>query len=529
MVKIVLKWNREKFEDVELDTTGSVEDFKATCMSLTGVPIEKQKLMAKGVWKLTLKDTDDFSAMKIKEKQLITLVGTAEVLVEPKEKVKFIEDMTSEEQAQSGAVIPSGFQNLANTCYMNSTLQCFRPVKELRVALDQIGGRYGIDQQNNTLTMALRDTFNNIDKSKDPLPPFQFLQILRQCFPQFAQRSPNQSFMQQDAEEFYGAAYQSLSDGLKIESGSGKSVMDNLFGLELEDKLICEESELEETVTTQDTARKLVCTIARGVGSAEAIGHMHEGIKLGLEGQLEKNSSVLGRNALWKKTSRISKLPPYLMIQFMRFYWKPTPNNPDHAGVKCKLLKSVSFPETLDVYDFCSDKLRDIMKINREEDVKDILSKPKDNTTATSEEKNENNMDIEGPTTSSTSSSNNPTSSSSTTNEEQKPKEGVESEEEKKALDEALSMSLATATSNLSSLGGVPDTAKGNYELYGVVTHKGRDAESGHYMGWVRQNGDDWLVFDDAEVSECKTEDIMKLSGGGDWHMAYLTFYRFKN
>ena len=35
MVNIVLKWNKEKFEDVELDTTGSVEDFKATCMSLT--------------------------------------------------------------------------------------------------------------------------------------------------------------------------------------------------------------------------------------------------------------------------------------------------------------------------------------------------------------------------------------------------------------------------------------------------------------------------------------------------------------
>jgi hypothetical protein len=45
-------------------------------------------------------------------------------------------------------------------------------------------------------------------------------------------------------------------------------------------------------------------------------------------------------------------------------------------------------------------------------------------------------------------------------------------------------------------------------------------------MGWVRQKGDDWLVFDDADVSECKTEDILKLSGGGDWHMAYLCFYR---
>lgn len=51
---------------------------------------------------------------------------------------------------------------------------------------------------------------------------------------------------------------------------------------------------------------------------------------------------------------------------------------------------------------------------------------------------------------------------------------------------------------------------------------------TGHYMGWVRQEGDDWLVFDDADVSPCKTEDIMNLKGGGDWHMAYLTFYRFK-
>jgi ubiquitin carboxyl-terminal hydrolase 14 len=48
-------------------------------------------------------------------------------------------------------------------------------------------------------------------------------------------------------------------------------------------------------------------------------------------------------------------------------------------------------------------------------------------------------------------------------------------------------------------------------------------------MGWVRQQDDDWLVYDDADVSPCKTEDIMKLNGGGDWHMAYLAFYRYKD
>ena len=47
-------------------------------------------------------------------------------------------------------------------------------------------------------------------------------------------------------------------------------------------------------------------------------------------------------------------------------------------------------------------------------------------------------------------------------------------------------------------------------------------------MGWVRQKGDKWLVFDDEDVSECKTAEVLQLSGGGDWHMAYMCFYRYK-
>ncbi len=33
---------------------------------------------------------------------------------------------------------------------------------------------------------------------------------------------------------------------------------------------------------------------------------------------------------------------------------------------------------------------------------------------------------------------------------------------------------------------GLPN---GNYQLIGVVTHKGRDADSGHYIGWVHRSG----------------------------------------
>lgn len=95
---------------------------------------------------------------------------------------------------------------------------------------------------------------------------------------------------------------------------------------------------------------------------------------------------------------------------------------------------------------------------------------------------------------------------------------------------------------------GLPDGFTGQYELCGVVTHKGRSADSGHYigtlqfllrvyllilhqLGWVRQEpgSDFWWCFDDEKVTETRTEEIMKLKGGGDREMAYLNFYRFKH
>merc|ERR1711920_650021 len=101
-------------------------------------------------------------------------------------------------------------------------------------------------------------------------------------------------------------------------------------------------------------------------------------------------------------------------------------------------------------------------------------------------------------------------------------------EEEAAALRAALEMSTEdiAKTPDLEPVGPLlPDNFQGYYELFGVVTHKGRNADGGHYMGWVKadpikedaakggkkndeaEQDDNWYVFDDDEVSPCKTED----------------------
>ena len=139
-ITVQIKWNKQVFDDVELDMSQDIEQFKGQIYALTNVPVDKQKVICKG--KL-LKEGNPWSAYPaIKAGAQLMLMGTAEgkELKKPEQTIKFVEDMTDEERAKAlqekaGIVIPAGLENLGNTCYMNSVVQCLKRVDELKELL----------------------------------------------------------------------------------------------------------------------------------------------------------------------------------------------------------------------------------------------------------------------------------------------------------------------------------------------------------------------------------------------------------
>lgn len=55
---------------------------------------------------------------------------------------------------------------------------------------------------------------------------------------------------------------------------------------------------------------------------------------------------------MYKKSASLSRLPAYLSIQFVRFYYK------EKAGINAKVLRDVKFQMVLDLFEFCTEPLK---------------------------------------------------------------------------------------------------------------------------------------------------------------------------
>uniref|UniRef100_A0A7N8WKD9 Ubiquitin carboxyl-terminal hydrolase n=1 Tax=Mastacembelus armatus TaxID=205130 RepID=A0A7N8WKD9_9TELE len=425
-----VKWGKEKFDAVELNTEEPPMVFKAQLFALTGVQPDRQKVMVKGG---TLKD-DEWGNIKLKNGMTLLMMGSADALPEePAVRPMFVEDMT-EEQLASAMELPCGLTNLGNTCYMNATVQCLRSVPELRTSLRKYSGALrssGANAPSQYITAALRDLYETMDKTSSSLPPIILLQFLHMAFPQFAEKGDQGQYLQQDANECWLQMVRVLQQKLEplepetdTENGAAsastkKNFIDQYFGVEFETCMKCTESEDEEPIKGKESQLQLSCFIN------QEVKYLATGLRLRLQEEITKMSTSLGRNALYIKSSKLSRLPAYLTVQMVRFFYK------EKESVNAKVLKLFEKPDT----------------------AKEVKYEP------------------------------------------------------------------------FSFLDDLGSNNSGYYDLQAVLTHQGRSSSSGHYVGWVKRKEDEWVKFDDDKVSLVSPDDILRLSGGGDWHIAYVLLY----
>lgn len=430
-----------------------------------------------------MKDDADLTKLNIKPGHAFMLLGTPgdAAPAEPIAKPKFIEDMSDVQIAQE-TKYPTGLANMGNTCYLNSTLQALKTIPEVRTSLESYSSASPVD-----VTGALKRLYSNMDVGMSV--PSTFLTAFKSQFPQFAEIDNHGHPKQQDAEEAWSTLINLLRGSLKSTDGQSSTIDEYLSGTF--------ETQLKSVETPEDEPKvdvvpfiKLDCHISINTN------YLKDGILDGLTETVEKHNETLGRDSEYQLTKRISRLPKYLTVHYVRFFWRrDTQKN-------SKILRKVIFPKELDVADLCTEdlkqrivpvreKLQEILK--EEEETRRTAKKLKLNPATTS-----GALDV---------------------------RDAV-APEKKKEYQEALDRVIAEhAVPGFDTEGS---NKSGLYQLQAVVTHQGASADSGHYQAFVKNDLEEgkWWRFNDNKVSIVEEAKIDALAGGGESDSALILLYR---
>lgn len=364
-----VKWNRQTFniQTSKINIFGVKEELQ----NLTNVSVVRQKLLFKGK---ILNNEDSLSI--IPDGSQLTLLGNAESEVitnSNNSKVVFMEDLSKEDKLrllkEKGEDLLYGLKNLGNTCYFNSLIQTCGRVEPLRKSLIELSKNQGnINNYNlsRIFCFELGKVYYNLENTTDPVVPMKLVQQLRILNPAFAETDKG-SYKQQDADECLCLLLNIFKNELKNESKEEKfseNLIDELFGISLEIKLSNVEDNTE-VKTKQDSTYKLVCYIDNQTSE------LVTGLKKALEENVDLYSERLCRNTVFVKKQFISRLPPYINVQFNRFFWKQAVEDiPGSKADKAKILKSVLFSKIIDLYDMCTPDVQTVLKLGRDIEAK---------------------------------------------------------------------------------------------------------------------------------------------------------------
>ncbi|KPA73998.1 putative ubiquitin hydrolase [Leptomonas pyrrhocoris] len=240
----------------------------------------------------------------------------------------------------------------------------------------------------------------------------------------------------------------------------------HLFSGTLHQTLTCTDDTADKGKESEVPFTMLSCNITGEVQTLEA----------GLERAFDEhftapNAALQNDEAKFTRLSQLSQLPEYVFVHMVRFSWR------NDIQKKAKILKPISFPIILDTSLVETEALKAAQQPQREV-IRERRDRELEKRRRPRTERNE------------------------------PPAQAEKAEEEKVPL--------------------TLQNESGYYELCGVISHKGRSADGGHYVYWGKK-AKTWLIYDDEHVAAVSEEDVKRLRGVGEAHIAYVLLYRSRD
>ncbi|GET91002.1 ubiquitin hydrolase, putative [Leishmania tarentolae] len=238
----------------------------------------------------------------------------------------------------------------------------------------------------------------------------------------------------------------------------------NLFEGKLHQTLTCIDDPADKGKESEVPFTMLSCNITGEVQTLEA------GLEHAFDEHFTAPCEALQKDAAqFTRVSKLAEAPEYVLVHMVRFSWR------GDIQKKAKIVKPITFPFTLDTTIISTEALKAAQK-----PVREVIRERRD-------------KELE---------------------RRRRPRTEEKSSPVEKPEEEAVPLILKNES--------------GYYDLCGVISHKGRSADGGHYVYWGRKAGT-WLVYDDEHVAAVSEEDVKRLRGVGEAHIAYVLLYRSRD